>query len=387
MKFPKCPSLLVWALLCCLCSFGQVSPDQFSFQQIEVPIYQTDPFTVQLILPLSYASAELKRADSWLELSATSLIYEVDLVFTKYPRDFSRWRTDFDQLLNDRLQALIDLDSAFLGNDIRWNMVLQTQCRTESEAKRFFHGFVIKYRPKDFKVIDEVKSPQDLHQLLIGAAVPKDSTVIQVVQRHPEWQDMLVVVDWTGSMYQYGAQLVLWHQKSLIYNQNRTRHFVFFNDGNSKNRNQKVIGKTGGIYLTGAENIEKVVLTMEKVMLKGDGGDPEENDLEALLKATQLLEGYQDVILIADNKSDVRDLQLLSKLNRPVHIILCGIAADNYINTDYVKIAFHSGGSLHTIDEDLEQLQELQPGERIAIGNMRYEIRDGNISQIARTNE
>jgi hypothetical protein len=136
-----------------------------------------------------------------------------------------------------------------------------------------------------------------------------------------------------------------------------------------------------------AENIEKVVMTMEKVMLKGAGGDPEENDLEALLKSTRNLEGFQDVILIADNKSDVRDLRLLDKLDRPVHIILCGIEEDNYINTDYVKIAYYSGGSLHTLEQDLEDLQQLQPGERIAIGNMRYEIRNGSISQMAKSND
>lgn len=387
MKSPKCPLLLALTLLVCISSSGQISPDQFPFQQFEVPVYASDPFTAQVSLPLSYASAVLRKTGNWKAISDENIVYEVDLVFTKYPRDFSRWRTDYDQLLRDRLQALIDLDSAFLGSDIQWNMILQTQCKTEIEAQRFFHGFVIKYRPKNFEVIDEVKSPQDLQALLQGTAITKDSTVIKVIERHPEWKDMLVVVDWTGSMYQYGAQLVLWHKKSLMHNQNRTQHLVFFNDGNAKKRDQKIIGKTGGIYLTMAENVEKVVLTMEKVMLKGDGGDPEENDLEALLKATRQLEGYQDVILIADNKSDVRDLQLLMKLDRPVHIILCGIEEDNYINTDYVKIAFHSGGSLHTIDEDLEELQALQPGERMAIGNMRYEIRNGNISQIAKTNE
>lgn len=384
MKFPKRLVPFAWVMLSYMSIYCQIAAEQFSFQQFEVPVYRPDPFALQVSLPLAYASAELSKTEDWEKISHDNWVYEVDLVFTKYPKDFSRWRTDYDQLLNDRLRAIIALDSVFLNPTIRWNLILQTQCKSESEAIRFFHGFVVKYRPKKFEVIDEVKSPQDLHALLEGTAISKDSTVIKVIERHPEWRDMLVVVDWTGSMYQYGAQLILWHKANLSHNRNRTQHLVFFNDGNAKKRDQKVIGKTGGIYFSAAENIEKVVLTMEKVMLKGGGGDPAENDMEALLKATNMLSDYQDVILIADNKSDVRDLQLLSKLNKPVHIILCGIEEDNYINTDYVKIAYHSGGSLHTIEDDMEELKELQPGERIAIGNMRYEIRNGNISQIAK---
>jgi hypothetical protein len=387
MKTPKCHLLLAIALLCCLNSSGQLSPDSIAFIKIEVPVYQEDPFTQQVILPASYASAILNKTENWLEVAPGNQVYEIDLVFTLYPQDISRWRTDYNQLLQDRIQALLEVDSAFSDPEIKWNMILQTACKTESEAIRYFHGFVVKYRPLDYERIEEVKSPEDLQALLSGIAVPQDSTVIKIVNRHPEWQDMLVVMDWTGSMYRYGAQLVLWHKENLRVNQNRTKHLVFFNDGNAKRGSQKVIGRTGGVYLTMAENIEKVVMTMEKVMLKGAGGDPEENDLEALLKSTRNLEGFQDVILIADNKSDVRDLRLLDKLDRPVHIILCGIEEDNYINTDYVKIAYYSGGSLHTLEQDLEDLQQLQPGERIAIGNMRYEIRNGSISQMAKSND
>jgi hypothetical protein len=39
------------------------------------------------------------------------------------------------------------------------------------------------------------------------------------------------------------------------------------------------------------------------------------------------------------------------------------------------------------LEQDLEDLQQLQPGERIAIGNMRYEIRNGSISQMAKSND
>ena len=116
-----------------------------------------------------------------------------------------------------------------------------------------------------------------------------------------------------------------------------------------------MIGKTGGIYLTAADKLEKVVFTMEKVMMKGDGGDAKENDLEALLKAIHYLEDYRDIILIADNKSPVRDIELLNKIDRPVRIILCDV--QDKPHPDYVKIAKETGGSIHTLQEDISLMQ------------------------------
>ena len=37
-----------------------------------------------------------------------------------------------------------------------------------------------------------------------------DSVVSAVLDRHLDWQNMIVVNDWTGSMYPYGAQVLKW---------------------------------------------------------------------------------------------------------------------------------------------------------------------------------
>ena len=71
-----------------------------------------------------------------------------------------------------------------------------------------------------------------------------DSVVFKIFSRHPEWDNCLVIMDWTGSMYPYGAQAVLWH--SLNLKQSGIKYFVFFNDGNMEKR--KKIGKTRGVY-------------------------------------------------------------------------------------------------------------------------------------------
>lgn len=49
-----------------------------------------------------------------------------------------------------------------------------------------------------------------------------------------------------------------------------------------------------------------------------------ENDLEALLEAKKYMDDNWELILIADNYSPVRDIELLEKLDIPVHVILCG---------------------------------------------------------------
>jgi hypothetical protein len=383
MKHP----LLICVMLASLTLPLQAQAHQtfsIDFTTYEIPAYQLDPLTEQVVLDLPYADSLIKNPEALLAVSDSLIPYEIDFVFTRYPKDLSRWRTDYDLLFQARLRALFGLDSSLQAPAIRWNLYLQTDCRSEFHAKRFFHGFVIKYRPASAEPIEELSSIEELNALLKGKRPSQDSTVLQVLARHPQWRDMLVVVDWTASMYQYGAQVVLWQQAMLNHPDMQASHFVFFNDGDRKKTRQKAIGRTGGIYYTQPKDLEEVLFTMEKVMLKGNGGDEEENDLEVLIKATHLLEGYGDVVLIADNRSDIRDLALLNKLDRPVHVILCGVEADNYINSDYVKLAFHSGGSIHTSFASWENLQDLKPGERIAIGNMDYALKSGRISQLAR---
>ncbi|MEM6264047.1 MAG: hypothetical protein AAGI38_16150 [Bacteroidota bacterium] len=364
MKLSK--SLLSCIILICSYNLGQAHPDDYidkddiSFEKIEVPFYQFEEYTLQAVLRMPYAGYDIDSPDAWLKVSERNVPYEVELVFTKYPEDFSRWRTNYEELFANRIDTLIKLDSAFLNPNVKWKMVLQTQCKTEAQALRYFHGFVIKYKPKKQRILKEVRSPEDLHGLMVGSYLPYDSTVIKVIDRHPEWKNMLVVMDWTGSMYQYGVQLVLWHRHNLENDTaNRVSHLIFFNDGNRKRTPNKQIGKTGGIYYTSPENIGNVVRTMENVMRKGSGGDIPENDLEAVIKGISLLESYDEIILIADNKSSVRDLELLDQIEHPIHVILCGGTPEN-VNKDYVQIAQATGGSLQLMDQEVP-LEEEKP--------------------------
>jgi hypothetical protein len=350
----KC--LLLATLFCCLIPSLRADDDEWlyksiHFRQVEVPTYQFAQFTPQLALRTEYARSELGNAEAWKKLSRTNKAYEIDLVFTMYPKDITAWRTNYYELLEGRLRTLVALDSNLRDPAIRWNMVLQTEPMNEEEAKQFFHGFVIKYRPRKVLTLNDVRTPDEFKAIIAGKAAFRDSTVYKVLERHPEWDRMLVVADWTGSMYKHGAQLVLWHKEIMLNEPERVKHFVFFNDGNHKKVWQKKPGKTGGVYRAKSSQIDEIVETMEYVMKKGDGGDSPENDLEAILTGTQYLEDWDELILIADNKSEVRDIELLSKIDRPVRIILCDIQGK--IHPHYYQIAKATGGSIHTLRRDL----------------------------------
>ncbi len=344
---------------------------RINFNEVEVPFYSFAEYTPQVAFYMDYAQYELRNTETWSEVAAESIPYEIDLVFTKYPEDIQDWRTNYYQLLEDRIRTLYQIDPAFRSSRIRWNMILQTQCTNEEEAKRYFHGFVVKYRPKVVKRIGDIRSPDELAELVNGFAVTRDSSVIRIMERNPEWDNMLVVMDWTGSMYKYGVQLVLWHKYNLMLSPSRVRHFVFFNDGNGKKTFQKKVGRTGGVYRSRSGDMEEIVETMQMVMKKGDGGDAPENDLEAILTGIQYLEGYEEVILIADNKSAIRDIELLKKIDKPIRIILCDVR-NNVINPDYLKLAAMTNGSVHTIGKDIERMARMQEGKAVVIGGVRY---------------
>ena len=201
----------------------------------------------------------------------------------------------------------------------------------------------------------------------------KDTVVGEVLDRHPEWKSKIVINDWTGSMYGYGSQVILWHLMNLENSGIST--ITLFNDGDNKPTSRKKIGKTKGIYTENTDNPAKLLELFNEVMSKGGGGDGPENDVEAILAA---LEDAPDaeVILIADNSACVRDISLAKDINRPVRIILCGYNPEVGINPDYVYLAKITGGGIYTMEDDLEQLNaEIdEEGQLNAFSDGRFKL-------------
>ena len=198
--------------------------------------------------------------------------------------------------------------------------------------------------------------------------------VSEVYQRNPAWTNTLIVMDVTGSMSPYIAKTMAWVKASRASEQ--VHAFVFFNDGNSTPDRQKRTGEVGGIYWTENTSFTAVYERMKMTMQKGGGGDCPENNVEATLEGIALYPGVGEIVMVADNWATPRDLALVKELDRPVHVILCG--ASGGVNLAYIQLAYDTGGSVHTIEEDLD-LRNIEPGRTFRLGRFYYTLLDGKI--------
>ncbi len=222
-------------------------------------------------------------------------------------------------------------------------------------------------------IVDSVDAPESYYKFM----EEQDSSIFKILNRN-NWKNTLFVCDVTGSMSPYTAQLLLWFRLNLT--NNLVKQFFFFNDGNNMSDMKKEIGRTGGIYHASTNDFDIVANTLYEAMINGSGGDTPENNLEAVIEAIKLYPEFSNVVLIADNFATPRDLSLLSKINKPVKVILCGTFAG--INTNYMDMVRSNKGSLHTIEDDITNLMNLNEGEEINISGNTYRIYNGKFERM-----
>ncbi|MEQ8470210.1 MAG: hypothetical protein RIC35_03455 [Marinoscillum sp.] len=200
--------------------------------------------------------------------------------------------------------------------------------------------------------------------------IPKitQNVVSKTLERN-RWNPELYVVDVTGSMYPFTADLLKWLK---LQNDSIPKNYVFFNDGNDKPTNQKTIGKTGGLYFVKTSDFTSVKDKMFEAMLNGGGGDLPENNFEALMAGVKQATPQGEIIMIADNYSFPRDELMLAAFKGKLRIILCH--TDKGINTDYLNLARKYGFTLHTLKSDITDLTQ----SRLEIEGVNYKMeRDG----------
>ncbi|MCS7084605.1 MAG: hypothetical protein RMM53_00660 [Bacteroidia bacterium] len=342
-------------------------------------------------VPMNFADAIYYDADDWKNtLSRQFRAKSVTLAFTFYPRDTAKW---FRPLLAARMRALAHLDSALLSDErIEWKIFFQTEAKNERQARKLFHGAVIEYDlatqarsaesgssslPSPYAAVSSRPTPAMAYVLdiLNGTAAVDDSTVFKVLDRNPSWKDMVVVVDLTGSMHPYSALLIRW--LTLHHAQGKIKHLVFFNDGDDhiRNNKEKKVGQTGGIYHVRPDSMKTILAAMERVIRSGGGGDVAENNLEALLAAIEKYPDEKEYYMIADNTAPVRDIALLNKIKKPVHVIVCR-APHRYdpILNDYVKIAWKTKGSVQLMEKAVSFAKAHATDKFVYVRKNKYEI-------------
>lgn len=297
----------------------------------------------------------------------------------------------------DRETELVRMDSVSIALSAIKDTIYSIECRNMSKTRKKWTGYYLPNNPdkaekgirfrrkgiwkrkREYQTLVKTNTICDtiwgVTGTFGGSSLIVDSTVMQVLERNmTKWKKSAIITDVTGSMYPYVLQLQVWMR--LNYYNTDCRHFVFFNDGDMKIDRLKRIGKVGGIYPVHAANYTAMELTCKKAMKNGGGSDAQENDLEAILEAQKQYPDRSSFILIADNYAPVRDMALLKKIKKPVHVILCGTQS-GYINVEYLEIAHQTGGSVHTIERDIENLAEMSEGAKIEIGGITYQIQRG----------
>lgn len=208
----------------------------------------------------------------------------------------------------------------------------------------------------------------------------RDTVVSKILNGKKEWKKKLVVLDVTSSMLPYIEQVKYWY--SLNYAQDSTMEFYLFNDGNGMSSARKEIGITGGIYECKGCQINELERLITQARAAGNGGDSQENDLEAMLYALKYTDGFDELVLVADNMSYARDMIMIGKIKVPVRIILCG--THRFINEQYLDIAYRTGGSVHTIEEEINDLSGMIEGKMITVSGYQYRFTKGRFFRMSK---
>lgn len=400
-------NLILTLLAVCIVSHAQsyLPEDLIKFKQDTVDkVYVSKIKSNQVYIPLDFNSADIKDLSAYREIKGNSIL-KVELVYSGYQKAdvFSQ-----PTLNTERLKVLEKTAPELFDNSLtKWKFIAQTACKTEDEARALFHGFIITYRPempmadnssqiknmkhtvnkyidpnydKIIKKVSNTAAKRDVMDTDIPPALlnMQDSVVLTVLNRHKEWKDIPIVCDVTGSMYPYMAQTLIWFK--LNCKATNARAYTFFNDGDNVPDLEKVMGKTGGIYTVASGIYDSVENTMCKAMTKGTGGDAPENNIEALLKTIKQNPDCKEVVMIADNFANVKDIGMLPLINKPVRIILCG--SKTGINAQYLNIARATGGSIHTMEQDISNLIELSEGEYFTFRGQKFKLEKGKFKLV-----
>jgi len=422
MRFLYFLIICFWGHFCCAQNYSKlVNSAPVLVEEVDVSLLKEN----QLYIAMPFAKKVVLNPEQKKQLSE-KVIIKLDLVYTKY-----RTSSSFNQktLNNNRLKELNRLAPALFKNRLwEFQLTSQTKANSRETGNNMFHGFIVTFRPSSTKSTLKAESNylKELVTVLIknesiendtlpkaysinthyntnkgyihdtvwyidtltpasppaffyNQSLYKDSTVLSTFSRNKGWTNFIVVADVTGSMSPYSAQIFVW-LKAQTENK-RAKYFVFFNDGDENPSRKKLPLETKGVYLTKNSSLESVINTASKCMNNGSGGGENlENDIEAIIEGLIQYPDANEIVLVADNMESMRDYKYLNKIKTPVHIILCG--AENRINIQYLDLARHTKGSVHTKNSDIINLQYIKEKEHFFIEEKEYLFQNGQFHSI-----
>jgi hypothetical protein len=297
----------------------------------------------------------------------------IDYVYTQY-KDA---KTQSDLNKKRIFELYISAPNLFNQNMTKWAFYEQLGFTKVEDARKLFHGLIIKFkRIEPYAAISPVQIKDDIQKRM---QQPKDSIILNIFNRNPKLKKDLIVADLTCSMSPYYLELFSWF---CLQDYSTEAAFALFNDGDGKANELKIIGNTGGVHQFSTSKIDTISKYVFETIKTGCSGDDPENDIEAILKAIQKNPSVKEVVLVADNWSDMRDFSLRGLITKPVHILLCG--TQHGINLQYLNLALDTKGSVHTLTEDLNKLFDLNEGSVFSLHGYSFIVRNHKIERLSK---
>lgn len=322
---------------------------------VYMPSAEWDKYQADLKEKEDKKEAEWKKKEAEMKKAMENYLQEREQIRAKVMQEIAEEsKKSWEKYRADSLQEAKKIQNT--------NSKEYTEYRKSDELKR--KNLATAFDPSTTeKKINEKIPPLEKRLKENGFTFGIDATVIQTLERNPQWKNKTIVLDVTGSMFPYNTQLEMWLES---YGAKAGKpNVVFFNDGNALPTKEKEVGKTGGFYNCTACDMKVFRATFKTAIRAGDGGDSPENDIEAILQAQNLFPNAQDIILIADN-SLMRDIELLNQVKKPIHVIACG--SQTGVNSQYLDLAYQTGGTFHTLEQDFVDLKKLTEGNKLKIG-------------------
>ncbi len=192
-----------------------------------------------------------------------------------------------------------------------------------------------------------------------------------------KWKNIVIVCDITSSMFPYTTQLFDWMTENT--ENTSIKGIVFFTDCDSLGRQTR--GRSPGKMFSTRKKDELVLWdTMFAAINNSENNkDKPENNIEALLYAQKNFPDADEIVMIADNSSQIKDMKISSKVKKKVHIILCGETYEKNLafQSDYVQLAKKTKGSIHTLEDDIENLSNLKDMSMVRVGNIYFRFQKG----------
>lgn len=192
-----------------------------------------------------------------------------------------------------------------------------------------------------------------------------------------KWKNIVIVCDITSTMFPYTTQVFDWMNENT---ENQSiKGIVFFTDCDSLGRQTR--GRLPGKMFTVRSKDELVLWdTMFAAINNTENNkDKPENNIEALLYAQKHFPDADEFVMIADNSTQVKDMKQLSKVKKKVHIILCGETYEKNVafQSDYIQIAKKTKGTIHTLEDDIENIDKVKEMSVVRVGNIYFRFHKG----------